>query len=228
MNLFKKIVSEHKTKYYVCGLRVWTKKISDLSFYRKWRIANAHNETAPEGDFDFDKVTVGKGTYGVLCVLTHSEENTKLQIGNYVSIGPEVRFILASEHPYRGFSTYPFKVKFDLQKWEAHSKGDIIVDDDVWIGLGSIICSGVHIGQGAIIAAGSVVVKDVEPYSIVGGNPAKLIKYRFEETIRKKLLQVDFSKLDRQTIIDNIDLAYTPLTAENIDKILQTLTGGNK
>jgi len=228
MSLVKKITTGHKTKYYICGLRIWSQKISSFAFFSKWRAANAHNETSPQVEFDFDKVTVGKGTYGSLYVLSHSNESAKLQIGNYVSIAPEVRFILASEHPYKGFSTYPFKVKFGLQEREAHSKGDIIVEDDVWIGLGSIICSGVRIGQGAIVAAGSVVVKDVEPYSIVGGNPAKLIKYRFEKTIRKKLLQVDFSKLDRQKIIDNIDLVYTPLTAENIDKILQTLTGGNK
>lgn len=223
------------TYHHVNGISVYMGKHKIFSYHphslspsKQWRKFNAHNETQNVNGFDIACASVGKGSYGPLNVEMNSDNNVKLRIGNYVSIGPEVRFILASEHPYRGFSTYPFKVKFDLQKWEAHSKGDIIVDDDVWIGLGAIICSGVHIGQGAIIAAGSVVVKDVEPYSIVGGNPAKLIKYRFEETIRKKLLQVDFSKLDRQTIIDNIDLVYTPLTAENIDEILPKITGGNK
>lgn len=72
-------------------------------------------------------------------------------------------------------------------KHEATSKGDIVVKDDVWIGYGSIILSGVHIGQGAVIAAGSVVSHDVPPYAIVGGVPARLIKYRFSEEMTKKL-----------------------------------------
>ncbi|WP_428073568.1 CatB-related O-acetyltransferase [Candidatus Avelusimicrobium luingense] len=229
MSLWKKIKDNHKTRYYLCGVRVWSKKVApEKTFDGKWRVLNAHNDTYPANDFDLDKVTVGKGTYGILRVLTHSDQNTKLQIGNYCSIAGDVSFILASEHPYTGLSTYPFKVKFGLQTREAQSKGDIIVGDDVWIGMGAIICSGVHIGQGAIIAAGSVITKDVEPYAIVGGNPAKVIKYRFEPEIRKKLLRVDFSKLDKETICKHIDEVYTPLTAENIDSILQTLTGGNK
>ena len=66
-----------------------------------------------------------------------------------------------------------------IQSTEAFGKGDIIVEDDVWIGYGAVIMSGVTIKQGAVIAAGSVVVKDVPAYSIVGGAPAKIIKYRF-------------------------------------------------
>lgn len=193
-----------------------------------WRDKNAHNETYQVNHFDIDKVIVGKGTYGGLHVDVFSDGPEKLIIGNYCSIGPHVFFILASEHPYKGFSTYPFKVKFGLQEREAQSKGDIIVGDDVWIGLGSIINSGVHIGKGAIVASGSVVVKDVEPYSIVGGNPAKHIKYRFDEPIRKKLMKLDFSNLNRETIIANIDLAYEPLTEDNVDEILNKLTGNGE
>ena len=71
------------------------------------------------------------------------------------------------------------------------AKGDIVVGDDVWIGENAIVCSGVTIGQGAIVAAGAIVTKDIEPYAIVGGNPAKVIKYRFNENIRKKLIQIN-------------------------------------
>lgn len=85
-----------------------------------------------------------------------------------------------------GVSTYPFKRKLFHGGEEAVSKGDIIVGDDVWVGYGATILSGVHIGQGAVIAAGAVVNKDVPPYAIVGGIPAKVIKYRFSESVCKK------------------------------------------
>lgn len=213
---------------YMGGYKIFSYHPRRLNPRKLWRKFNAHNDTQNANGFDISYVQVGIGSYGPLNVEMNSDAPVKLRIGNYVSIGPDVRFILASEHPYTGFSTYPFKVKFGLQEREAQSKGDIVVADDVWIGLGAIICSGVHIGQGAIIAAGSVVTKDVEPYAIVGGNPAQLIKYRFEPEIREKLLRVDFSKLDKAQICKYIDLVYTPLTTENVDKILHTLTGGNK
>ena len=188
-----------------------------------WRLKNQHNETEVAKNPDISRIFVGKKSYGLIDVEMYSDDNSRLIIGNYVSIGPYVHFILASEHSYKGISTFPFKVKLGLQNFEAHSKGDIVIDDDVWIGLGAIICSGVHIGQGAIIAAGAVVTKDVEPYSIVGGNPAKHIKYRFEEDIRKKLLKIDFSKIDEQKFIDNIDDVYKELTVDNIDSVLEKI-----
>ena len=94
---------------------------------------------------------------------------------------------------------------------EAGTKGSIIVKDDVWIGTNAIICSGVTIGQGAIIAAGAVVTKDVAPYAIVGGNPAKVIKYRFDEEIRNKLLSIDIVELFDGFVNDDISFIYQKL-----------------
>lgn len=189
-----------------------------------WRKANPHNTTTLGRVTNSRVITVGRGTYGQLNIESPSDDDIKIVIGNFCSIGPDVHFILASEHPYRGFSTYPFKVKLGLQKYEAKSKGDIIVDDDVWFGRGVIVNSGVHIGRGAIIASGTIVVHDIEPYSIVGGNPAKHIKYRFPEKIRKKLMQIDFANLDTDKIKQHIDIAYQELTENNIDSIIQTVT----
>ena len=186
-----------------------------------WHCKNKHNFTTLGAVNNSENIIVGRGTYGQINVECASNDDVKLIIGNFCSIGPNVHFILASEHPYLCFSTYPFRVKLGLQKYEAKSKGDIIVDDDVWFGYGVIINSGVHIGRGAIIASGAVVVKDVEPYSIVGGNPAKHIKYRFSEKMRKKLMEIDFANLDTDKIINNIDIAYTELTEDNIDKIVK-------
>lgn len=233
MNILKKVKRfGDGIEIYLFGYKIFSHTKKKNKFQQNnislWRLKNAHNETAQLNDFDIDKVIVGKGTYGGLDVHTFGNGEERLIIGNYCSIGPDVHFILASEHPYKGISTYPFKVKFGLQDKEAQSKGDIILEDDVWIGLGAIINSGVHIGKGAVVAAGSVVVKDVEPYSIVGGNPAKHIKYRFDEPIRKKLMKLNFASLNRETIIANIDLVYEALTENNIDKILNKITNNGE
>ena len=94
---------------------------------------------------------------------------------------------------------------------EGKSKGNIYVDDDVWIGYGAIILSGVHIGQGAVIAAGAVVTVDIPPYAIVGGVPAKVLKYRFESDMIEELLKIDYSKLDKEMIEEHIDDLYIEL-----------------
>lgn len=225
-----KWIYQKKTLYQTCNyfLGIPLRKRRH-SVFEIWRQLNPHNETVLVRDcIDFSKITVGKATYGALDVETASDLPFSLRIGNYCSIGPHVHFILASEHPYCALSTFPFKVKLGLQQREATSKGNITVDDDVWIGFGAIICSGVHIGKGAVIAAGSVVVKDVEPYAIVGGNPAKLIKYRFDKLVREKLLSIDLSSIDFSVHKHHIDLIYTPLTPQNVDSIIASLTLKNK
>ena len=156
-------------------------------FRNKWLKRNMHNQTIANNFFNIDLVEVGNASYGELNVISFANK-CRLYIGNYVSIAQEVVFLLDVEHRLDCISTYPFKVKtVKLCKAEAFGKGDIIVDDDVWIGYRAIILSGVHLGKGAIIAAGAVVTKDVPPYAIVGGNPAKVIKYRFDKNIIDKL-----------------------------------------
>jgi serine acetyltransferase len=104
---------------------------------------------------------------------------------------------------------------------EAFSKGNIVIDDDVWIGYGVTILSGVHIGQGAVVAAGAVVTKDVPPYAIVGGVPAKIIKYRFSPEIIEELMKIDYSKLEEDDIKNHIDDLYSEIkTVEDAKKIV--------
>jgi acetyltransferase-like isoleucine patch superfamily enzyme len=118
---------------------------------------------------------IGRKSYTNNLKVT-SHPDAKLVIGNYTSIGPDVRIFLGDEHRTDVVSTYPFT--------KSSTKGDVTIGNDVWIGYGATIMSGVTIGDGAVIAANSHVVKHVKPYEIVGGNPAKHIKFRFDiETI---------------------------------------------
>ena len=91
---------------------------------------------------------------------------------------------------------------------ETQAKGDIIVNDDVWIGDSALILSGVEIGQGAVIAAGAVVTEDVPPYAVVGGVPARVIKYRFTDDVIKELVKIDYAKVDRKFIELHEDIWY--------------------
>lgn len=178
---------------------------------RKWRERNAHNGTELETACDFHAVSVGKSSYGKLNVVSFAGKH-KLHIGNYVSIAEKVTFLLDVEHYIDRISTYPFQVKIlQTTNCEAFGKGDIVIDDDSWIGYGATVMSGVRIGQGAVVAAGSVVTKDVPPYAIVGGVPAKVIKYRFEPEMIEELMKIDYSKLDKDMIQSHVDDLYQKL-----------------
>lgn len=178
---------------------------------RAWRKKNRHNSTTLKEVFDIHAVEVGNYTYGALRVLLDND-HSHLKIGNFCSVAPDVVFIPGSDHAVDTISTFPFKVKcLQTQAREAISKGNIVVEDDVWIGCRSTILSGVRIGQGAVVAAGSVVTKDVPPYAIVGGVPAKVIKYRFGPEMIEELLKVDYSRLDRSMIEKHVDDLYQPL-----------------
>lgn len=192
---------------------------------RKWRKSNRHNFTTINHIYDFSKIIVGKKSYGLIDILDASEEKEKVIIGSYCSIGPGVLFLLGGEHPISSISTYPFKVNVFGEKKEAHCKGSIIVEDDVWIGANVIICSGVKIGRGAVLAAGSVVTKDVAPYSVVGGNPAKIIKYRFNENLINRLIKIDIVKLFDSFKNDDISKIYSNLTDELLNDYEKRIRG---
>ncbi len=134
-------------------------------------------------------------------VLYHYPVNQdRLIIGKFCSIACGAKFIFNSaNHTLRSLSTYPFPIFYEewgLNKQHVASawdnNGDIVIGNDVWIGYEAAILSGVHIGDGAIIAARAVVTKDVAPYTIVGGVPAKVIRKRFDEQTIDKLLQLQW------------------------------------
>ena len=164
----------------------------------------------PMSIFPLDIVDVGEKSYGELNVVSFNDKS-RLVIGNYVSIAQKVFFILDGEHSLNTISTFPFRSKAlgDMDS-EATSKGNIVIGDDVWIGFGSIILSGVQIGQGAVVAAGSVVTRNVDPYTIVGGTPAREIKKRFDETQISHLMNIDYKRLSRKLVSDHIKELYVP------------------
>ena len=137
----------------------------------------------------------------------------KLIIGKFCAIATNVKFIMnGANHKLDGISTYPFPIFGN--GWEIAinllielpSKGDTIIGNDVWIGYESVIMPGVKIGDGAIIAAKSVVVKDIPAYTVVGGNPAGLIKQRFSDAEVAQLLQIRWWDWEIDKISRNINL----------------------
>ena len=150
------------------------------------------------GDYTYYDDTDGPENFENENILYHYLfTGDKLIIGKFCAIAKDVKFIMnGANHKISGLSTYPFSIfgngweKVIPKPGELPYKGDTVVGNDVWIGYDAIIMPGVHIGDGSIIAAKSVVTKDVLPYTIVGGNPAKIIKTRFDELTIKKLLDI--------------------------------------
>ena len=170
-------------------------------------------------------IICGKHTYGYEDSITHTwNENTKVIIGNFCSIGSKVEFFLGGNHRTDWVTTYPFghihHNIFNNFNGAGHpsTNGDVIIGNDVWIGANVTIMSGVTIGDGVVIANNSHVVKNIEPYSLVGGNPAKLIKYRFSQEQIEKLLQIKWWYWD-----DNKINTFTPLLCNNnIDEFINS------
>lgn len=195
------------------------KRVRLHRFQRMWRKTNSHNGTFPVNLFGDDLVSVGNASYGELHVVSFGS-GSKVRIGNYCSIAQEVRFIINAGHRIDTISTFPFKVKsLGTVEEEATTSGDITIDDDVWIGYRAIIMDGVHVGQGAVIAAGAVVTKDVEPYTIVGGVPARPIRRRLEDVATEDLLQISYSDFSAENIRDCTDMLYAPVDQNNFAEI---------
>lgn len=178
--------------------------------------------TAPNvfvGDYTYyDDPAAATGFERNNILFNYPEFGDKLVIGKFCSIACGTQFIMgAANHRISSVSTYPFAVFGGA--WagcvpphldQLPRKGDTIVGNDVWFGRNCVILPGVHIGDGAILAAHSVVAKDVAPYTVVGGNPARLIRPRFDEELTGLLLRLQWWDLPAPELTELLPLLCDP------------------
>ena len=173
----------------------------------------------------------GKHTYGMeLIQIIGHRKHRKLHIGSFCSLANFCVF-LGEGHHTEWVSTFPFGA-FHWSNRGADmvtNRGDVVIGNDVWIGSGATIMSGVTIGDGAIVAANSHVCSHIPPYSMFGGNPARLIKMRFPEEIVQRLLQLKWWDLPDDAINRLVHLLCSPTVDELINALEKERqqTGGN-
>lgn len=170
------------------------------------------------GNRRYSRYQVGEWTYGDPAIHSWNED-AKLRIGKYCSIAVEVEILLGGEHNIRRVTTYPFSEVFaEARGIPGHpiSKGDVTIGNDVWIGRGALILSGVTIGNGAVIGANSVVSRDVSPYSVVAGNPARHVKWRFEPHVIEQLERTAWWNWPHERVVEALPL----LLSEDIEAFL--------
>lgn len=172
-------------------------------------------------------VTIGPGTYGYEYLQIFGNKGISLTIGSFCSIAMQTTVFLGDNHRTNWMTTFPFGHQLVNElggidiKGHPYSNGNVTIGNDVWIAFGATIMSGVTVGSGAVIAANAHVVKDVEPYQIVGGNPARHIKYRFDEEIRILLLELRWWDLPINVIKEIAPI----LSSEPRAELLRELVG---
>jgi len=168
-----------------------------------------------------EKIILGEKSYIGKGVDFIYASGNKVVTGKYCSMARNIKFYLGGNHRVDWISTYPFTVFNEAAKGitgHPTSKGDITIGNDVWIGRDATIFSGVKIGDGAVVGASSVVGSDVEPYSIVVGNPARVIKKRFSDEVIEQLLKIKWWDWPAKKINKNIHLLCSDSLDAFIDK----------
>jgi virginiamycin A acetyltransferase len=163
------------------------------------------------GDYTYYDDPAGVANFEANVLYHFDFVGDKLIIGKFCAVATGVKFIMSGgNHNIEGFSTYPFRIFGGT--WERNLpadfafplRGDTVVGNDVWLGYDALIMPGVKIGDGSIIASRSVVTKDVPPYTIVGGHPARPIRRRFDEPTIAALLEIRWWDWDAEKITRNV------------------------
>ncbi|HEY4427089.1 MAG TPA: CatB-related O-acetyltransferase [Solirubrobacteraceae bacterium] len=145
-------------------------------------------------------------------------EGARIEVGAYCSISDQARILGGGEHVISRASTYPHTFMLDPAKRtrvDAVDTGPTVIGNDVYIGVGAIVLSGVTIGDGVVVGAGAVVTKSIPPYAIVAGNPARILRYRFDSETRERLLALRWWDWDDKDIA-----AALPWFTSNIESFL--------
>ncbi len=178
---------------------------------------------APTRDI-FPKRKIGDHTYGGIDLIDSGSDDD-LEIGKFTSIAGDVA-IICGNHNYNFVSNYPFKSIWNMFWRQLDDVDDhiynakTVIGNDVWIGRSAIISGGITIGDGAIVAANAVVTKDVPPYAIVGGNPAKILRYRFSDEIIEGLLKIKWWEWSDEKVNANLHL----IMSEDIETFIKTFS----
>ena len=193
------------------------------SFVARFHLALHRKESPPIA-------SAGEFTYGLNNIQVRYVGEAELHIGNFCSIADNLTVFLGGNHKHDFISTYPFGLTDFISKWESAgfkpepyqtSKGDVRIGNDVWIGSNVTIMSGVQIGDGAVIAANSHVVSNVEPYSLIGGNPAKLIRKRFSDNYCETLLSLKWWNWPTDKIIKAQGILMSELSETTILRLME-------
>lgn len=183
--------------------------------------SNVNNFYYTKELFDDPRISIGDHTFGDLHIR-YFLPDAKITIGRFCSIGAQVMLFPGGNHHTEWFSTYPFmslpEVWPEAPKVPSHTaKGDIVIGNDVWIGSNSLILSGVTIGDGAVIGARAVVSRNVPPYTIVAGNPAKPVRKRFDDATIARLLALKWWDWP----IEKIRAKLPALCSDNLNALLE-------
>lgn len=193
-----------------------------MSFYGKFRKAIGvprRRDTLPEF------VTVGRHTYGVTRnMFMRPSALAPCTIGAFCAIGPEVLIMGQADHPLDRPSSYPFHSHYFMPgetPAEPVTRGPVRIGNDVWVGARAIILSGVTIGDGAVIGAGAVVARDVPPYAVAAGNPARAARMRFAPEVTARMLAIRWWDWPDEKI-----MRFAPLLYGNMNAFLQAVDAG--
>ncbi len=191
-----------------------------MNLFKKWLTKKSGNKNPFTRDLIKKKnIEIGAYSYGEPQIHRWSEKY-RVRIGKFCSIADDVHLLVDGNHRSDWISTYPFGQlleSFPKNREHPTGKGNIEIGNDVWIARGAVILSGISIGNGAVIAAEAVVVKDVDDYEIVGGNPARHLDFRFSKAQIEDLLKIAWWNWPLEKIKDEVTL----LESQNIDEFIK-------
>ena len=170
--------------------------------------------------FTSDRLEMGPHSYGEPLIPTFPGDTGRVRVGAFVSIALDVVIMDGGNHRTDWVSTYPFRARFGLpgayEDGHPRIKGDVNIGNDVWIGRGARIMGGIEVGDGAVVAGYSVVTRDVRPYAIVAGNPAREIRRRFSDEQVQALLEIAWWDWPLERVLE----AVPQLCSENVDRFI--------